>query len=215
MINATRKNNQNKVYPRPWVEYSITSGADADRPAVNFLSEIKVPALVLVGEFDMPDIHANAGVIEVGIPNAKRDVIYKSGHLIPLEQPEAFNASVFKFLNGMEFFKILNFQGVDAAIQYFHNKRKSEPDIIIFEEIEMNSLGYGLLQNGNIKDAIELFKLNTIAYPNSGNVYDSLGEAYMKDGQTDLAIKNYEKSLELNSNNDNAKEMLKQLRSKK
>jgi len=110
----------------------------------------------------------------------------------------------------MEFFKILNFQGVDAAIQYFHNKRKSEPGIIIFEEIEMNSLGYGLLQNRNIKDAIELFKLNTIAYPNSGNVYDSLGEAYMKDGQTDLAIKNYEKSLELNSNNDNAnKEKLK------
>ncbi len=62
----------------------------AERPALGHLSEIKVPALVLVGEYDMPDIQANGGVIEVGIPNAKRDVIYNSGHLIPFDQPEAF-----------------------------------------------------------------------------------------------------------------------------
>ena len=43
------------------------------------------------------------------------------------------------------------------------------------------------------------------------NVYDSLGEAYMKTGQKELAIKNYEKSLELNPKNDNGKEMLKKL----
>jgi len=184
----------------------------AERPAVNFLSEIKVPVLALVGEYDMPDIHANAGVIEVGIPNAKRDIIFKSGHLIPLEQPEAFNAAVLKFLKSMEFFNILNSQGVSAAVQYFNSKRESEPNIILFDENEMNTLGYRFLQDGNIKDAIELFKLNTIAYPKSGNVYDSLGEAYLKDGQKDLAIKNYEKSLELDPNNSNAKQVLKKLK---
>jgi 3-oxoadipate enol-lactonase len=69
-----------------------------DRSAVKFLSEIKVPTLVLVGEYDIPDVHAHAGVIEVGMPNAKREVIFKSGHLIPLDQPEAFNSSVRRFL---------------------------------------------------------------------------------------------------------------------
>jgi 3-oxoadipate enol-lactonase len=69
-----------------------------DRPAAKCLSEIKVPTLVLVGEYDIPDVHAHAGVIEVGIPNAKREIIFKAGHLIPLDQPEAFNSSVRTFL---------------------------------------------------------------------------------------------------------------------
>ena len=68
-----------------------------DRPAVKFLSEIKVPTLILVGEHDIPDVHAHSGVIEVGIPNARREVILKAGHLIPLEQPEVFNAAVATF----------------------------------------------------------------------------------------------------------------------
>jgi tetratricopeptide (TPR) repeat protein len=48
-------------------------------------------------------------------------------------------------------------------------------------------------------------------YPDSGNVYDSLAEAYMKSGQKDLAILNYKKSLEKNPNNENAKDKLKEL----
>lgn len=182
-----------------------------ERPALNHLSEIKAPTLILVGEYDMPDIQANGGVIEVGIPNAKRDIIYNSGHLIPFDQPEAFNEAVFKFLNGEGFYKVLNSQGVDAAVKYFQDKREVEPGIVLFDEVEMNALGYQFLQNEKVKDAIKLFKLNTIAYQDSWNVYDSLGEAYLKDGQTELAIKNYEKSLELNPNNTNAKEVLKNI----
>jgi 3-oxoadipate enol-lactonase len=68
-----------------------------DRPALKFLSEIKVPTLVLVGEHDIPDVHAHSGVIETGIPNAEREIILKAGHLIPLEQPEVFNSSVLTF----------------------------------------------------------------------------------------------------------------------
>ena len=50
-------------------------------------------------------------------------------------------------------------------------------------------------------------KTNVKLYPESSNVYDSLGEAYMKDGNKELAIKNYEKSLELDQKNDNAKKI--------
>jgi 3-oxoadipate enol-lactonase len=186
-----------------------------DRPAVQFLSEIQVPTLILVGEYDIPDVHAHSGVLQAGIPNAKREIIAKAGHLIPLEQPQAFNGSVMKFLNSIEFFNILNSQGADAAVHYFHKERETEPAIILFEEVEMNALGYGFLQNGKTKEAIALFKLNTIAYPNSGNTYDSLGEAYLKDGQRELAVQNYERALELNPNNTNAREVLRQLKNKK
>ena len=62
-----------------------------------------------------------------------------------------------------------------------------------------------------ILEAIEIFKLNVEAYPQSSNVYDSLGEAYMVKGDRQQAIMNYEKSLELDPNNSNAAEMLKKL----
>jgi 3-oxoadipate enol-lactonase len=186
----------------------------ADRPAVKFLPEIKVSTLVLVGEYDIPDVHAHSGAIQAGIPNAKREIIFKSGHLIPLEQPEAFNAAVLKFLRGTEFFNILNTQGVNAAVQYFHKKRGIDPDIIFFDEREVNLLAYSYLQKGEMNGAIELFKLNTIAYPKSYNVFDSLGEAYMNFGNNELAIENYEKSLKLNPQNTNAVEQLKKLRGK-
>jgi tetratricopeptide (TPR) repeat protein len=62
-----------------------------------------------------------------------------------------------------------------------------------------------------VSEAIEIFKFNVELFPESSNVYDSLGEAFMKSGDNKNAIKNYQKSLELNPDNNNAKEMLKNL----
>ncbi len=76
-------------------------GSASDRPPGKHpyqrLDEIKVPALILVGEFDIPDVHAHAGAIQAGIADSKRDIIPKAGHLIPLEQPALFNDAVEKF----------------------------------------------------------------------------------------------------------------------
>jgi len=77
-------------------------GSASDRPPGKHpyqrLGEIKVPALILVGEFDIPDVHAHAGAIQAGIADSKRDIIPKCGHLIPVEQPVLFNDTVEKFL---------------------------------------------------------------------------------------------------------------------
>jgi tetratricopeptide (TPR) repeat protein len=81
-------------------------------------------------------------------------------------------------------------------------------------EGQLNSLGYRLLGNNKLKEAIEIFKFVVLEYPESYNAYDSLGEAYMRAGEKDLAIRNYEKSLELNPKNENAKKMLENLRRK-
>jgi len=53
--------------------------------------------------------------------------------------------------------------------------------------------------------------LNVADYPQSFNVYDSLGEAYMVNKEKELAIQNYQKSLELNPNNTSGVEALKRL----
>jgi tetratricopeptide (TPR) repeat protein len=79
-------------------------------------------------------------------------------------------------------------------------------------EATMNSFGYKLIGMKRLDHAIEIFKLNTEAYPQSSNVWDSLGEAYMNKGNKELAIKNYEKALELDPSNANAAAILKRLR---
>ena len=68
-----------------------------------------------------------------------------------------------------------------------------------------------LLGDGQVQDAILVFERNTQEYPQSSNAYDSLGEAYMKAGQKDLAIVNYKKSLQLDPGNQNAVGLLKKL----
>jgi cytochrome c-type biogenesis protein CcmH/NrfG len=67
------------------------------------------------------------------------------------------------------------------------------------------------LEEGNTSLAILVFRINAELYPQSSNVYDSLGEAYMRNVDKDLAIKSYKRSLEINPHNGNAIQMLKKL----
>lgn len=101
--------------------------------------------------------------------------------------------------------------GIDSTINQYNEILKTGSDKYNFKEVQLNSLGYQILQAGKTKDAIEIFKLNVAAYPNSFNVYDSIGEAYMMDGNNEQAILNYKKSLELNPGNQNAIEMMKKM----
>jgi hypothetical protein len=104
---------------------------------------------------------------------------------------------------------------VQTAIEVYYDLKDEYENKYNFSELELNTLGYRLLQTGHTKDAIEIFKLNVDQFPKSSNVYDSLGEGYMNDGNTKMAIKNYEKSLKLNPDNENAKKMLEKLKEKK
>ena len=59
---------------------------------------------------------------------------------------------------------------------------------------------------------IKIFELLVSEFPNSSNSYDSLGEAYKAAGKVDLAIENYEKSIELNPENEAGMEILEELK---
>jgi len=78
-------------------------------------------------------------------------------------------------------------------------------------EMDVNMLGYQLLGRQQASLAIAIFRVNVETYPESSNVYDSLGEAYMNDGQTEPAIESYRKSLELDPDNGNAEQMIEQM----
>ena len=78
-------------------------------------------------------------------------------------------------------------------------------------EAQMNRLGYQLLGLKRVKDAIEVFKQNTVDFPEAFNTWDSLAEGFMASGDKESAIKYYKKSLELNPDNSNAVQKLKEL----
>jgi tetratricopeptide (TPR) repeat protein len=79
-------------------------------------------------------------------------------------------------------------------------------------EAELNRLGYHTLNAWrDVPRAIAIFELNVRAFPRSANVYDSLGEAYLAQGDTVRARTNYRRSLELDPSNGNAANILKRI----
>jgi CubicO group peptidase (beta-lactamase class C family) len=104
-------------------------------------------------------------------------------------------------------------KGTDAALDaYARLKQGTIPGYGKTDENTLNQLGYNLLFEKKIDDAVKVFQLNVQEYPKHWNCYDSLGEAYLAAGQKELAIQNYEKSIELNPDNKNGAEMLKKLK---
>jgi CubicO group peptidase (beta-lactamase class C family) len=125
------------------------------------------------------------------------------------------NFMVFPSQGTAAFYADIVKMGPGPAVNAYKEKQKLLKDRYIFSETELNRMGYQLLGMKKMPAAIEVFKLNAELYPNSFNVYDSLGEAYMVNGDMEKAIFNYKKSLELNPRNNNAVDKLKELEAKK
>jgi len=87
--------------------------------------------------------------------------------------------------------------GASKAAAMLTEARKGDPKATLFSETIVNLIGYEHLQAGDNKGAIEIFKLNAAAFPNSPNVYDSLSDAYVADSQSGPAIQNAQRALQL------------------
>ena len=75
----------------------------------------------------------------------------------------------------------------------------------------LNAVAYNCFRNGRKSEAIRLFAFNTLAFPSSSNAWESFGEAQFDAGNKELAIRMYRKSLELNPQNKNALDKLRDL----
>jgi Tfp pilus assembly protein PilF len=102
--------------------------------------------------------------------------------------------------------------GEEPAVARYRELRAARfPDHYV-SEVLLNDLGYEYLEQGKLAAAIAVFRITVEQFPESSNAYDSLGEAYLKNGQRELARQNYQRSLDLDPGNENAAKVLAQLR---
>ena len=150
------------------------------------------------------------------IGNTKKiDAVVYGGKPYTRDQLDEMLATVEKLaarpLIGMVLYKTIQEKGIEAAVAQYHELKSTQPDAYDLSEDELVQLGYQLIHQKRYKEAIEIFKLSVESYPQSYNTWDSLAEAYMDNGDKDLAITNYEKSIQINPNNRNGIAMLAKL----
>ena len=105
-------------------------------------------------------------------------------------------------------------EGIDATVAAYRELRERfyGRGAFDFGENSLNMFGYALLEEGRAQDAVEIFRLNVEHFPESANAWDSLGEGYLAAGDRTQAESAYAKSLELNPQNENAREKLSEIR---
>jgi hypothetical protein len=104
--------------------------------------------------------------------------------------------------------------GLEAVLaRYKAYVNEPEHKFLSDPEPRVNTLGYRLLSAKRIPEAIVIFEANARTHPNSSNAYDSLGEAYVSARDKQRALDAYRKSLELNRENTNAKQMIERIES--
>ena len=163
------------------------------------------------------------GAVMVRVPSQQRTIIMLTNIRTMTWRLEDFAASISRILDGSPY--SLPKRSVAEALAPDVKARVS-PELIErrFEqmrtdtaryalwEAELNRLGYHTMNSWrDVPRAIEVFRLNVRAFPRSGNVYDSLGEAYLAHGDTVRARENYRRSLELDPNNSNAADILRRI----
>jgi hypothetical protein len=173
--------------------------------SVGTVEAAKIADLVLLDADPLTDIR-----------NTRRIVgVFKAGRWITREVAGTMLDSLTRSYAPVQtalsaFMQALEQKGAAAAMAVY---RASPQPALIAKPVErvINSYGYRVMGENRIKEAIEIFRLNTVAFPTEYNTWDSLAEAYMNDGQNDLAITYYRKVLELRPGDENATRMLKRL----
>ncbi len=143
-------------------------------------------------------------------PNRQLIKAIESAHDIKYDNPNlVINAIIKAYITTLDEKQksVLLNKSLDNAIELANQTKKNEKNY--HNSIDnLNDLGYVFMQNGELKKALEVFKLNVHLFPDNWIVYDSYGEALLNSSNTMDAVKMYKKSIELNPDNENAKIVL-------
>ena len=158
------------------------------------------PVVLDENEFFVADMYAKLHFVQH--PETKERYLSR----IPKDNEDLIT---YDFLKVSDSFKTprmyLNDKEYKKASQSYLELKKHDSTSVLIEEGEVNRLGYQLLRDNEYDNAIDVFTMNVVLYPESSNVYDSLAEAYLIKGDSLQAYSNYKTSYEMNSNNERAK----------
>lgn len=111
-----------------------------------------------------------------------------------------------------DFQKQLDTLSGEKVLAFYKNLKATQPDKYGFDsETTLNEIGYSLMNGKNLDAAIVVFEYNTALFPTSGNVFDSLGEAYYNKGDKTKALLNYKRAVKLDPTNGAAKAIVAEL----
>ena len=203
-------------YQNEFIQFLETYGVS--KTESKFKKELERPeSLFFVGELkNLATAYSEAGAHQKAADALLLCTKYYPGESTVYSQLRASYQSLNKPVppNYDDFISTLKGEGAKAAFDLYDEANEAFPNWVFFEESRMNWTGYQLMSQNRIEDAIIIFQLNVKAFPHSFNVYDSLAEAYMKNEQWEEARQYYNKSLELNSRNDNARKMLERMKNR-
>ena len=201
-----------------------------------------IPTLLCEGEWDLTWKANKKEIMQKYLPKAQYVLFKYSGHNIFSDEQELFFSTLKKFVKHLKpasneaiaqwkkeadriigsqqemlqreaaFFSLIKTEGIEKATNYYKTLKVENHDKKLFTETGMNTFGYSYFGNKDYDTAIQLFEMNVTEYPDSWNVYDSLGEAYLAKGNREKAAENYKKSVELNPDNENGKQILNELK---
>ena len=99
----------------------------------------------------------------------------------------------------------------EAAYELLAELQAEDGRSVYFEERDWIVLGYGYLRERKPELAVAVFHMATEAFPDAWNTWDSLGEAHLEAGEHRKAIECYERSVELNPDNDNGRQQMERI----
>lgn len=111
-------------------------------------------------------------------------------------------------------------EGADSALERFAHQKQEYADLRWWRgwdpralENQINERGYSLMEAGRTAAAFELFRLNTLLFPESWNAWDGLGEVQYGMGQRERSLESYRRSVGLNPENENGKRWIERITS--
>lgn len=104
---------------------------------------------------------------------------------------------------------------IDSSLSLINYHHYNDTSIFKISNEEYRLLGNDLLNGNKIKEAIEVFNFITIQYPEYSEGFLGLAEAYFKDNNKGLSLKNFKRVIVLDKENKRAQEMIKRLEGKK
>ncbi len=141
------------------------------------------------------EVETNNGLVLL-TNNSSRNIRYVLEGINNIKKGEPYTMPKYEIAKEMA--KKIFSKNVDEGLAYFH-EFKSDTTNYDASEASINVLGYQLMGESHLDDALRIFKLNIEEHPNSANPYDSYGDALLMKGDSISALKNFKRCFEIDS----------------